>query len=231
MSSSLTITSTDTDTSLRTIAEAASGSTTTNELGKDEFLKILCAQMANQDPLEPASNTEFISQLAQFSALEQMQNLNASMNLMLANSMIGKDVCVQTESTGDLIYGTVESVVSQSGVNYLLIDGEYYPVDDVIAVMGGQEEEDASQQLPAQTSLLGMNVTAAVTAEDGTTKTISGIISQLVSENNQIYAVIGNDRVPISAITGISANTEADEAGQADETAGTTETTETVEAE
>ena len=50
-----------------------------NELGKDAFLQILVAQLANQDPLSPTSDTEFIAQMAQFSSLEQMQNMNASM--------------------------------------------------------------------------------------------------------------------------------------------------------
>ena len=44
------------------------------ELGKDEFLQLLVCQMKNQDPLEPEKDTQFIAQLAQFSALEQMQN-------------------------------------------------------------------------------------------------------------------------------------------------------------
>jgi len=46
------------------------------KLGKDEFLELLTTQLTNQDPLEPMDNTEMIAQMAQFSSLEQMQNLN-----------------------------------------------------------------------------------------------------------------------------------------------------------
>lgn len=50
-----------------------------SELNKDTFLQLLVTQMKNQDPLNPMEDREFISQMAQFSALEQMQNLNTSM--------------------------------------------------------------------------------------------------------------------------------------------------------
>ena len=48
----------------------------TGELGQDAFLQLLCTQMQYQDPLNPSSDTEFISQLASFSSSEPMQNLN-----------------------------------------------------------------------------------------------------------------------------------------------------------
>ncbi len=52
------------------------------ELGKDAFMQLLISQLAYQDPLEPMENTEFISQLAQFSALEQQQNIAAGIQLL-----------------------------------------------------------------------------------------------------------------------------------------------------
>ena len=48
-------------------------------LGEDDFLKLLIAQMQNQDPLNPASNTEFVAQLAQFSTLEQLTTMNSNL--------------------------------------------------------------------------------------------------------------------------------------------------------
>ena len=51
-----------------------------NALGQDAFLRILVTQMKHQNPLEPQKDTEFIGQMAQFSSLEQLTNLNKTMN-------------------------------------------------------------------------------------------------------------------------------------------------------
>lgn len=51
-----------------------------NDLDRNAFLKLLTVQLSNQDPLNPIEDREFVAQLAQFSALEQMQNLNVTLN-------------------------------------------------------------------------------------------------------------------------------------------------------
>ena len=71
-------------------------------MGKDEFLKILVAQLANQDPTKPQDSTQFVAELAQFSSLEQQQQTVSNLHTLLmgqvtanqtsASSFIGKDV-------------------------------------------------------------------------------------------------------------------------------------------
>lgn len=56
--------------------------TTKNQMGRDTFLQLLVAQLSNQDPLNPVEDKEFISQLAQFSSLEQMQTMNSSLDTL-----------------------------------------------------------------------------------------------------------------------------------------------------
>src|SRR5690625_1979922 len=63
-------------------------STPSSELGKDDFLKILMAQIQNQDPLNPMDDTEFVSQMTTFSTLEQMMNMNESITQLVGNQMM-----------------------------------------------------------------------------------------------------------------------------------------------
>ncbi|MBR0203331.1 MAG: hypothetical protein IJQ56_03085, partial [Synergistaceae bacterium] len=71
---------------------------TNDTLGKDAFLKLLIAELSNQDPLNPMEDREFISQMATFSSLEQMQNMNKTLDTMAeankfsAVSYVGKAV-------------------------------------------------------------------------------------------------------------------------------------------
>lgn len=79
------------------------------ELGKNEFLELLVTQLNNQNPLDPQDNGEFISQLAQFSSLEGIENLNKSMGDIISSvnssqalqaaSLVGKSVVIPAEST------------------------------------------------------------------------------------------------------------------------------------
>ncbi|MBC7325534.1 MAG: flagellar hook capping protein [Moorella sp. (in: Bacteria)] len=117
------------------IAATSSGATATvspKDLGKDDFLRLLAAQLRNQDPLNPMSNTEFIAQMAQFSALEQMYNLNESFNRfgdslndslnilreelkadLQANVMLQAVVLIGKEVTATVDAGTITGKVSK----------------------------------------------------------------------------------------------------------------------
>lgn len=108
-----------------------------SDMDKDAFLQLLVAQMKYQDPLQPTSNTEYISQYAQFSQVEQMNNMAASMDLQRASQLVGKDVYVKTTtSKGDTKYvqGKVDYVVYENNKAYLSINESLYSIDDLDTV-------------------------------------------------------------------------------------------------
>lgn len=114
------------------------GQVQSQELGKDDFMKILITQLSHQDPTKPMEDKEFIAQMAQFSSLEQMTNMSSSfqdlagrMNQTQAFSLLGKQVdFYQGEQR---ITAPVEAVTS-GDYPQLLVDGNYIDLSEVIQV-------------------------------------------------------------------------------------------------
>ena len=112
------------------------------ELGRDSFLQLLVTQLENQDPLEPLQNEEFLAQLATFSQLEQLENLNGNFVSMMAlnqsnallsqltegSALIGKNVGWVDPTTGEPGSGQVESVRIIEGLAVLVVDGRDIPL-------------------------------------------------------------------------------------------------------
>ena len=112
-------------------------------MDKEAFLNLLVAQMKYQDPLEPTSNTEYISQLATFSSLEEMQNMRASLEASQATGLVGKTVIMGVETSGvtNYISGRVEQVRREGSKTYLSIDGSWYNLDDLDTVVDDEYME------------------------------------------------------------------------------------------
>jgi flagellar basal-body rod modification protein FlgD len=108
-------------------------------LDQDDFLKLLIVQLTQQDPLSPIQDTEFISQMAQFSTLEQskaMENNIASLRnelqLTQANALIGRSV--QLLSGAGLVAGTVSGVELASGTPKIVVNGQSYALSSLLSV-------------------------------------------------------------------------------------------------
>lgn len=109
-----------------------------NELGKDAFLRLLVAQMEHQDPLQPQSNTEWVSQLATYSTLEEMKNMGNTITNSQAFGMIGQTVILgskDAEGEAMTISGVVDFVSIKSNKAYVSIAGNMYPAEDVQSIL------------------------------------------------------------------------------------------------
>jgi flagellar basal-body rod modification protein FlgD len=115
-----------------------SASTATPTLGYNDFLQLLLAQMQNQDPLNPTDSTEYVSQLASFSNVEQGINMNSKLdqllvdtNLTQASTLVGHTIKSADGSTS----GTIASVrVDSSGATAVLDDGTEVPISAGVTV-------------------------------------------------------------------------------------------------
>lgn len=128
----------DTSASNMSLSSSTSSEVAGGSLDKDAFLQLLVAQMQYQDPLEPTDNTEYISQLATFSSLEEMQNLNQSMTEGSAYNLVGKYVFVKVTNnkTGETFYdhGMVEYVMRENGKVYISVNDSLYNIEDLDTV-------------------------------------------------------------------------------------------------
>lgn len=148
-------------------SSSSSKSSSTGEISKEAFLKLLCTQLQNQDPLNPTDSTEQIAQMASFSSLEQMQNLNKSFEALTttissnilpnmlfqqAGSMIGRTVVYENpNATGDddqYLSGVITSVNISDGTAAYYINGEEIEQSSIVGI--GASAKDAEATILAQ---------------------------------------------------------------------------------
>jgi len=114
-------------------------------LGKDAFFKLLMTELTNQNPLSPMESKDFVSQLTQFSSLEQLNSLNntlASLGeiylLSQAAQFIGYRVEAESPLTGEVIEGVVKEVRWENKVPYLLIGNLLTPLSWITRIISNQ---------------------------------------------------------------------------------------------
>jgi len=113
-------------------------------LGKDDFLKILITQLSYQDPTSPMEDKEFIAQMAQFSTLEQMTSMSKDFSkltsMLMGNeaaSALGKSVeIIERERS---VYGVVQAV-TRGETPEVLVNGNFYDWNHVIKVFADEKE-------------------------------------------------------------------------------------------
>lgn len=151
------------------------------QLGKDEFLKLLVTELSHQDPTQPMEDKAFIAQMAQFSSLEQMSNLNQQMIKLSQNSrsseaygLLGMRVQGLDPATGRAVDGTVSHIVRDSDDIYLSVGSSRLSLEDVHAVFPVEAAvRNEQKEQPG------------VTVNDGNSdEDVSGN-SDLMNQNNQ----------------------------------------------
>lgn len=120
-------------------------------LGQDDFLKLLVAQLSSQDPLNPQKDTEFIAQMAQFSALEQTKGMQTSLAALRtqqdfgqASALLGREVNLQVDKS-TTVQGVVSAVNIEAGTPKIIVNDRAYDMSTLLSV-------SLVQPQPAQTT-------------------------------------------------------------------------------
>lgn len=181
----------------------------TSELGKDAFLELLVTQLRYQDPLDPQDNSQFIAQMAQFTSLEQMQNLSQSFSSLQGTSMLGKNITAEIRDpdnpvTAKVVSGIVQSTKVENGKTKLIVNGLMLDDNTVEQVTGVTvdltEVKEISQTSTAQAgdiwqlnNLIGRLVSAKIPDPDDSSKTkvINGTVTAIKKINNLPALIVG----------------------------------------
>ena len=144
-------------------------------LDKDAFLQLLVAQMQYQDPLEPTDNTQYVSQLASFSSLEQMQNMSSSLesmsaaaDLQRASLLVGQFATVDTDGQGSYLTGKVDSVEFKDGEAKLSIGGKTYPFANLYEAIDAEYLDASTIAAGFQKTLKGLPSLELLTSSEKT---------------------------------------------------------------
>ena len=220
---------TSTATSATQATQQPAGAQGSDTLGKDEFLKILTTQLANQDPTQPMDSNAFVAQLAQFSALEQAQNTNDTLTQMLtlqqASSQSGS-ASVAVASVGkEAAYNASQMTLSTDGsigVNGILPSSAADVIMEVDDANGSVVRTQHFGGMAAGSHNLtwdGFNeagvaqapgtYTVRVSAVDISGKPISvtqqacGLVTGITFQNGATQLMIGNTPVSLSDVISI----------------------------
>jgi len=177
-------------------------------MGKDDFLKLLSVQLRFQDPLNPQNDSDFAAQLAQFSSLEQMQNMNSTLERMTnyqAYSLVGKFVVAEAIVDGVFgeVPGVVDSIFTSGGTTFAQIGEFIVPISSIKEVFDTSNILTAEMLMQTSTNLIGRTVIAQVGKED-----IEGIVTRILVDKGALFAQIddGTDEpkfVPVNSIVDI----------------------------
>lgn len=191
-------------------AETQYGSSTSSSdpqaLGKDDFLRLLVAQLRYQDPLNPMDNAEFMMQTAQFATLEELQNLNAAFEqsafvqkLAQAAGMVGMRAQVYDPVSGETVTSPITGLTIQDGDVYFIINEIAYRFEDIIEVYA--PESGIQNDVDYGLGLIGKNVTV----KDANGVEHSGYCWAVEVHEGEVFVRVGDEgHFPLDEIIQVS---------------------------
>lgn len=198
-------------------SSGAIASDSNSSLDKDAFLNLLVTQLQYQDPTNPVEDKEFLAQMAQFTTLEQMQNMNATLTQSTSYALVGKYGVLENynSETGntDVIEGRIEGVSIKSGEAYVTISDTEYLASSITNVYEDYTEMGFMQNIKdalltsENVNLVGKTVQAIITDSDGNPiEFVEGKVDYVKFENGSAILSVNNKDVYAGEVLTIADN-------------------------
>lgn len=188
-------------------------------ISSDTFLSLLVAEMTNQDPMEPTSNTEFVTQMAQFSSLQYSKDAASYSQSNYASSLVGKTVTAQKMDGKNVVTrtGVVDSVM-KSGDSYTVkIDGVSFDISKITSISDtssgstGTAGSSSLGELIARASMMiGMSATVNPKVDGGSVLD-SGLITSIQVKDGQVRVIINDNGYALEDIVEVAYPTIIDD--------------------
>lgn len=188
-----------------------------NLITMDSFYQLLIAEMQNQDPLEPTSNTEFISQMATFTSLQAQQDNFDMQKQNYANSLVGQIVAVSEDGT-NLKQGIVEYVTYGDEIQ-VNIDGKNYKLSQIKQLYGKADSVIGSQigdYGAFAAGILGKEVTVQAVDATGSTVFDKGTVSSIEIEDGTVRVIVNGYAYNVTDVIAVSEAEKTEETTEPD---------------
>ena len=217
-----------------------------NVMGKDDFLNLLITQLQNQDPLNPTDSTEFTAQLAQFSSLEQLGNVNenltelkqfqASINNSQAVALIGKAITAAGNSIQLTDGGAVPCDFSLASDAAVVVANIYDSTGKFVADFESRNLSEGQHTLywdgtdNQGNRMAKGNYTFEILAADakgrdiGSTTFFSGTVERVTFENDTSFLISGNQKIALADVVEVAVTKNAAEIGNPESDAADSQT-------
>ncbi len=185
---------------------------TADLVNSETFLGLLVAEMTNQDPLEPTSNTEFVTQMAQFTSLQYAQDSSTYAQANYAASLVGKTVTASKMEGAEHVTetGVVENVVKNGNTYNVSINGKSFDISKITSVAATNTGSDSSNSTVNSTlalgdtiakasMMIGMYATVKAKTDKGDVMD-AGVIDSVQVKNGEVNVVIGDIAYKLSDI-------------------------------
>lgn len=209
----------------------------------DTFLNLLVAEMTNQDPMEPTSNTEFVTQMAQFTSLQYAKDSSTYSKSNYASNLVGKTVTASKMDGPDYVVktGVVESVAKNGDKYTIKIDGVTFDISNVTSITetktdnktddtttGGMTGSSLGDLITRASSMIGLWATVNPKVSGGSMLD-SGLITSIQVKDGQVRIIINDNSYALDDIIEVAYPLIIDDDSNGDTTDGTEGTTDGTE--